>query len=177
MFPGQQYKETNSLPFYTPRSIGLRSTEHRATLHGASGYAPRSIGLRSTEYRVTLHGASAYAPRSIGLHSTEHRLTLHGASGYTPQSVKLAPVEVRLDLCGGEVQRPLNQDDTSVDMSQVYLALSRTKKGGDSSSAVCCQGKRYASEVSGPKSPRRWLLLCRSLQSPLPRPNCLRPRR
>ena len=44
--------------FHTPRSIGLHSTEHRATLHGASGYTPRSIGLRSTEHRLTLHGAS-----------------------------------------------------------------------------------------------------------------------
>ncbi|MBR4515801.1 MAG: hypothetical protein IKO60_00235 [Bacteroidaceae bacterium] len=29
--------------FHAPRSIGLRSTEHRLTLHGASGYAPRSV--------------------------------------------------------------------------------------------------------------------------------------
>ena len=162
-FPGGN-KKRKQIPF-------------RFTLHGASGYAPRSIGLRSTEYRLTLHGVSAYTPRSIGLRSTEYWLTLHGASGYAPRSVKLTPVEVRLDLCGGEVQRPLNQGDTSVDMSLISLGLSQARKGGDSSSAVCCQGKRYASEVSGPKSPRRWLLLCRSLQSPLPRPNCLRPRR
>ncbi|MBR4516237.1 MAG: hypothetical protein IKO60_02460 [Bacteroidaceae bacterium] len=36
-------------------------------------YAPRSIGLHSTEHRLTLHGAWGYAPRSIGLHSTEHQ--------------------------------------------------------------------------------------------------------
>ena len=39
---------------YAPRSIGLRSTEHRPTLHGASAYAPRSIGLRSTLCQTAL---------------------------------------------------------------------------------------------------------------------------
>jgi len=163
--------------FYTPRSFVSLSTEFCLTLHGVSSHSSWSLVSLFMESCLTLHRALVYTPRSIGLRSTEYRLTLHGASGYAPRSVKLTPVEVRLDLCGGEVQRPLNQDDTSMDMSQVYLALSQARKGGDSSSAVCCQGKRYASEVSGPKSPRRWLLLCRSLQSPLPRPNCLRPRR
>ena len=32
-------------------------------------YAPWSIGLRSVEHRPTLHGASAYAPRSVEPHA------------------------------------------------------------------------------------------------------------
>ncbi|MBR4515794.1 MAG: hypothetical protein IKO60_00200, partial [Bacteroidaceae bacterium] len=40
----------------------------------ASAHAPRSIGLRSTEHRLTLHGASAHTPRCIGSHSTEHQI-------------------------------------------------------------------------------------------------------
>ena len=43
------------------------------TLHGESAYTPRRIGLHSTENRLTLHGASAFAPRSIGLRSTERK--------------------------------------------------------------------------------------------------------
>ena len=31
--------------FYAPWSIGLRSTEERLTLHGASGYTPRSMNM------------------------------------------------------------------------------------------------------------------------------------
>ena len=37
--------------FHATCSVGLRSTEHRLTLHGASVHAPRSIGSRSTEHR------------------------------------------------------------------------------------------------------------------------------
>ena len=33
---------------------------HRFTLHGASAYTPRSIGLHSTEHRATLHGVFFY---------------------------------------------------------------------------------------------------------------------
>ena len=43
------------------------------TLHGVSAYTPRSIGLRSTEHRLMLHVASGDTPRSIGLLSTEHK--------------------------------------------------------------------------------------------------------
>ena len=51
------------------------ATGHHFTLHGESAYTPRRIGLHSTEHRATLHGASGYTPRRIGLHSTERKTT------------------------------------------------------------------------------------------------------
>ena len=42
-------------------------TLHIKTLHGVSAYTPRSIGLHSTEYRLTLHGALTYHLRPMGL--------------------------------------------------------------------------------------------------------------
>ena len=41
-------------------------------------YAPRSIGLRSTLHRLTLHGASAYAPRCVRPHCS--RCVVEGAA-------------------------------------------------------------------------------------------------
>ena len=41
------------------------TTGHHFTLHGESAYTPRRIGLHSTEHRATLHGASGYTPRSV----------------------------------------------------------------------------------------------------------------
>ncbi len=44
-----------------------QSTLHIKTLHGESAYTPRRIGLHSTEYWLTLHGALTYHLRSMGL--------------------------------------------------------------------------------------------------------------
>jgi len=44
-----------------------QSTSHVKTLHGVLAYTPRSIGLHSTEYRLTLHGALTYHLRPMGL--------------------------------------------------------------------------------------------------------------
>ena len=46
-----------SVEFFTPRSIGLLSTENRLTLHGVSGYTPRSIARPSTGRFCTKAGA------------------------------------------------------------------------------------------------------------------------
>ena len=44
-----------------------QSTSHVKTLHGVSAYTPRRIGLLSTENRLTLHGALTYHLRPMGL--------------------------------------------------------------------------------------------------------------
>ena len=47
-----------------PRSVGS-SARGGFTLHGELAYTPRRIGLLSTENRLTLHGESADAPRCV----------------------------------------------------------------------------------------------------------------
>ena len=64
---------------YTPvfGLSSLRNLDPGFTLHGASAYTPRCIGLRSTEHRLTLHVVSDYAPRCVRLCSTLCQTMLH----------------------------------------------------------------------------------------------------
>ena len=51
------------------------------TLHGESAYTPRRIGLHSTENRLTLHGASADATASIFRSTSEATSEAYGKRG------------------------------------------------------------------------------------------------
>ena len=90
------------------------------TPHRVSFYTPRSIGSHSTEHRLTLHGASAYTPRSIGSHSTEHRIDI--CEGYTFISLfgELAP-KVRKTTDGGATPGTMATTKLSPEGATEYL--------------------------------------------------------
>ena len=61
--------------FFVVSSFGEPFSE---MLHGESTYTPRRIGLHSTENRPTLHVVSAHAPRSIFEENRRHGQVPHG---------------------------------------------------------------------------------------------------
>ena len=73
-------KRRHRAPFHTPRRIGSHSTEHRLTLHGASGYTPRSIGLHSTERKTTPCREVFQPPFSSPSRNGFHSIGVHGKS-------------------------------------------------------------------------------------------------